>query len=62
MSMRKQVPLHLEVTPQQLELLDSLKRETGAPRNEIIRRAIDAYLREQDKKQGRGTGTRANRD
>lgn len=52
--MRKQV--HLEVTPQQLELLDEAKRRTGAPRNELIRRAIEAYMRKQDRKKGADHG------
>ncbi len=53
--MRKQV--HLEVTPQQLALLDEEKRKTGAPRNELIRRAIEAYMRKQDKKKGTDHGS-----
>lgn len=52
--------MHLEVTPQQLELLDEEKRKTGAPRNELIRRAIESYLRRQDKKKGAGHVSKRN--
>jgi metal-responsive CopG/Arc/MetJ family transcriptional regulator len=48
--------IHLEVEPQQLALLDEEKRKTGAPRNELIRRAITSYLRKQDTKKGADHG------
>ena len=37
--------------PKQIERLQALSRKTGAPVAELVRRAIDAYLKEQESKQ-----------
>lgn len=36
----------IQFTRQQIEQLDKLLRKTGAPRTELVRRAVDHYIRE----------------
>jgi metal-responsive CopG/Arc/MetJ family transcriptional regulator len=45
--MKKAIILDLE--PRQLALLEDVKKKTGAPRAELIRRAIDRYLKRTEK-------------
>ena len=35
----------IQFTRQQIEQLDELRRQTGATRTELVRRAVDYYLR-----------------
>jgi Ribbon-helix-helix domain len=37
--------IHLTLREEQLKALKKLSQETGAPVNELIRRAIDGYLK-----------------
>jgi len=41
---------NVHLTPQQLKKLAELSKQTGLPMAELIRRAIDEYLRKQNKK------------
>lgn len=44
--------LQLRIDPERMQRLDEEAQERGAPRAELVRRAIDAFMREQDKKRG----------
>ena len=39
------IKAQIQFTKQQIELLDELKRQTGATRTELVRRAVDYYIR-----------------
>ena len=43
-------PVSVYLTHDQHERLQALKEKTGAPVSELIRRAIDAYLRTAEKR------------
>lgn len=40
------IQANFKLRTSQIDALDELKEETGVPKAEIIRRAIDAYLRQ----------------
>ena len=39
------VKAQIQFTKQQIEQLDELRRQTGATRTELVRRAVDYYIR-----------------
>lgn len=43
-SLNKKVPFNLGLAPQMYEALLAYREKTGVPMNEVIRRAIEAYL------------------
>jgi hypothetical protein len=47
--------------PAQLKALRSIEDETGAPVARQIRRAVDLYLKERDKTQGKRPASRKSR-
>ena len=39
------IKAQIQFTKQQIEQLDELRRQTGATRTELVRRAVDYYIR-----------------
>ncbi len=39
------IKAQIQFTKQQIEQLDELRRQTGATRTELVRRAVDYYMR-----------------
>jgi len=39
------IKAQIQFTNQQIEQLDGLRRQTGATRTELVRRAVDYYIR-----------------
>ena len=39
------IKAQIQFTKQQIEQLDDLRRQTGATRTELVRRAVDYYIR-----------------
>lgn len=54
--------IRVDIPEEQFQLLAEEKVRVGVPKSEQIRRAIAAYLRENDRKQGRWGKSDANRD
>lgn len=42
--------VHFKMEPKQFEALDKLSKKTGAPISELLRRAVDMYLKSEEKK------------
>lgn len=42
---RMLIKAQIQFTKQQIEQLDELRRQTGATRTELVRRAVDYYIR-----------------
>jgi predicted DNA-binding protein len=45
--MKKKTRLNIYLDPQQKDKLDKLSDKTGAPMSELIRRAIEMYLKKE---------------
>jgi predicted DNA-binding protein len=45
--MRKKTRLNIYLEPPQKEKLDKLSKKTGAPLSELVRRAVEAYLKKE---------------